>query len=209
MKGRIHLYIITLLVSIVLVLPGILLNQTSSSYILDDKTITISIIRGLPALALLLFISLYGSPDDRRRRGWNQPVLSDFPVLLILLTLTVSLSFLFPAADSSYTVQLSGWKGRGLIIILALSTAFTEELFFRSWLLSTLPALGWPRWLVFVISVVFFASLHLWQGWSAVFFAAVSGAAFSICFFRRPGLFVLITAHTIHNAMALIMMTVR
>lgn len=209
MKGRIPFYIITLLVSVVLVLPGIFLKQASTSIIPDEKTITISFIRGLPILALLLFISLYGTPEDRRRRGWNRPALSDIPVLLILLTLTAFLSFVFPASDDSYTVLLSGWKGMGLIAIFALSTALTEELFFRSWLLSTLPELGWPRPLVFATSVISFASLHLWQGWSAVFFAAASGAAFSIIFFRRPGLFVLVTAHTLHNAMALILMTVR
>jgi membrane protease YdiL (CAAX protease family) len=209
MKGRLSLYIITLLVLIALILPRFFSGQDATTLILDEKTVSKTIMQSLPALILLVFISLNGSSADRRRRGWTAPKLSDIPLILVLLALTIVLGLLFPAGEGSYIVNIQGLRGIFLVFILSLVVALTEELFFRSWLISTLPVLGWPLWLVLTVSTLSFASMHLWQGWTGFVFAMFSGALFSIWFMKRPGLFVLVCAHTIYNTMALWIMSVR
>jgi membrane protease YdiL (CAAX protease family) len=209
MKGRLSLYIITLLVLITLLLPKFFSGGDPTSLILNEKTISKSIMQSLPALILLVFISLNGSSTDRRRRGWTPPKPSDIPIIIVFLVLTIALGMIFPAGEGSYNVDIQGLRGIILIFLLSLVVALTEELFFRSWLMSTLPLLGWPLWLVLAFSVVSFASMHIWQGWTGFVFAVFSGAAFSIWFMKRPGLFALVCAHTIYNTMALWVMSVR
>lgn len=207
MKERNTFYIITSLLSAALIIPGIVQYSQFNSIILNEQTLTGSILKSLPLLLLLLFVSLYASPTDRKERGWHQPEWTDIPIILLFLILTGILSIVFPGTEGSYTVQINGLKGYLLSICFAFTAAFTEELFFRSWLVSGLRKSSWPEWLVFLIPVMFFSILHLWQGWSGLIFAGISGAVYTFYFMKRPGLFVLVASHTIHNALAIIMMS--
>ncbi len=78
------LYIITLLVLIALLLPRFFSGQDAATLILDEKTVSKTIMQSLPALILLVFLSLNGSSADRRRRGWSSPRLTDIPIILVL-----------------------------------------------------------------------------------------------------------------------------
>jgi len=199
-------YIITFLLSAALLFPLFMQSQPVGTLQLNEQTITASIIKSFPLMAVLLFISLYGTAEDRNKRGWNTPVWKDLPVILVFSGITFLLSFLFPASDKAYIVNLYGTKALLVVIPFALVTAFTEELFFRSWLITGLKAYGWPQYLVFLLPVVFFAFLHLWQGLNGFIFALLSASMYTYYFLHHPRLFTIIASHTIHNALALIMM---
>ncbi len=212
MKGRIERYsfhIITLLLSAALLIPLFFQKSSGNTIILDNKTVSISIIKSLPVLLILLFITLQGTAKTRLHRGWKQPVAEDIPFILLFPAVTTLLGFILPAAYGSYSVGIIGIKGILLICIFALVTALSEELYFRSWLISGMKSAGWPRWIIFSLPVLFFSSLHIWQGMNGLLFAAISGSMYTLFFIRRERLFPLVLSHTIHNALALIIMSVR
>ena len=212
MKGMIErnsFYIITLLITAALLIPLFFRQPVENTISLDNRTVSISIVKSLPILLILLFISLHGTTENREHRGWKRPAAVDIPFIILFLTFTTILSFIFPAADGSYSVSIHGVKGILLICIFALVTALSEELFFRSWLINGMKSAGWPGWLVFSLPVLFFVSLLVWQGWSGFIFAAISGSLYTLYFMRRGRLFPLFFSHAIHNALALILMSVR
>jgi len=212
MKGMIErnsFYIITLLITAALLIPLFFQQPAENTISLDNRTVSISIVKNLPILLILLFITLHGTNENRKDRGWKPLSAEDIPFIILFLAVTTTLSFIFPAADSSYNVSTQGVKGILLICFFALVTALSEELFFRSWLINGLKNAGWPGWLIFSIPVLFFASLHIWQGWKGLLFAAISGSMYTLYFMRRRRLFPLVFSHAIHNALALIFMSVR
>jgi len=200
-------YIITSLLCAALLFPIFFKPSADSILMFNEQTVSHTILRTIPLFALLLFISLYGSGIDRQKRGWRKPTSCDFLMIPALLAVTTVLSLIFPASGSSYSVDIHGFKGVVLILLFSFVTAASEELFFRSWLISGLKESSLPLWLVFSLPVLFFASLHIWQGRGGFFFALFSGSLYTLYFIRRPVLFTLIIAHAVHNSLALLLMS--
>ena len=205
-KESLAFYIITLLLSSALLLPLISEScqasaPTSATIILDDHTFAISILKSIPLLLLLVILHL------RDRVKLELFSRTDFLHILFLVTAGAAAALIFPGTEGSYTVNITGLRSYALAFVFALVSASTEELFFRSWLISGLRKAGYPLWLVFGFPLSFFALLHLWQGWSGFLFALTTGALYSVFYMRRPRISVLIIAHTIHNTLALILMS--
>jgi len=202
-------YIITSLLSAALLFPVFFQNAAEETVVFNEQTISSSILRSIPLLALLLFVSLYGSGDDRRSRGWKKPTGSEILMIPVLLAVTAVLSLIFPASEDSYSVELQGIRSVIPVLLFSFITASSEELFFRSWLISGFRETSLHPWIVFSLPVLFFSSLHIWQGWGGFFFSFFSAGVYTLYFMRRPALFTLIISHTVHNSLALLLMSGR
>jgi len=168
-----------------------------------DRSIPLtSLLGGLGLLSILLPLSLGASSKARRRLGWIRPRLSDLPQLLLLALSTLLLAGLLPLPGSNMEPDLGGFANATPLILCLLLASITEEIFFRSWMLSTLMASGLSRVLTVAISVAAFALIHLWQGLHGVVVAALVGLIYALFFLYRRNLFVLIGGHAIYNIIA-------
>jgi len=202
-------YIISSLLCAALLFPVFFQPAVESPLLFNEQNILRSIIKGIPFLILLLFLSLYGTAEERKNRGWKRPSGSEILMIPVLLAATTVFSLIFPASAGSYSVELQGFKGSLLILIFSLITAASEELFFRSWLISGLKETSLPLWSVFILPVLLFASLHVWQGRGGFFFSLFSGSLYTFYFMRRRSLLPIVLSHAIHNSLALFIMSGR
>jgi len=170
----------------------------------DRSILLTSFARGLGLLLILLPLSLGNSPDVQRKLGWTRPSFSDLPRLLLLVASTLLLSSLFPLPSSNAEFDLSDSVNAALFTLSLILASINEEVFFRSWMLSTLMASGVPRVLTLLISAAAFASIHLWQGFHGAAVATLVGLVYALFFLYRRSLIVLIGAHAIHNIIALL-----
>jgi membrane protease YdiL (CAAX protease family) len=202
-------YIITSLLCAALLFPAFFQPPGENPLLFNEENIRQSIIKGIPFLLLLLFLSLYGSAEERTQRGWKKPSRGEILMIPALFGATTAFSLGFPASDGSFSVELRGFTGGLLILLFSLITAFSEELFFRSWLISGMKKLSLPRWSVFSLPVLFFASLHIWQGRGGFFFSLFSGSLYALYFMRRQSLIPIVFSHAVHNSLALLIMSGR
>ncbi len=94
-----------------------------------------------------------------------------------------------------------------LALLFSLVTGYREELFFRSYLLIRLPALGVPPAGAVAASTVLFATGHLYQGVPGLAVALVQGLYFALLFLRTRNLHALAIAHGLYNLAALLLST--
>ncbi|CAD7842215.1 hypothetical protein S1OALGB6SA_1874 [Olavius algarvensis spirochete endosymbiont] len=193
MLVRSHPYVTTILIMAFFVVLG----QVGMGGATNLSVLLIIFLSELGLFLILIHVSLGGSSEARKRLGWIKPKLSDLPQLLLLVASTLLLVNLF--TDSNTKLNLSGVADTTLFILCLLLASITEEVFFRSWMLSTLMASGVPRVLVVAISVIAFGLIHLWQGFHGVVVAAFVGLVYALFFLYRRSLFILIGAHAIHN----------
>jgi membrane protease YdiL (CAAX protease family) len=206
MKGRVVSYIIASLSALTFILPGFTGERGSAPLMMDEPLIIRTIITRLPLLAVLLVMTLAGTPDDRRRRGWAGLKRPDILIIPALVLITFITGILMPSESEPFYSLNSLTPGlTALVILMSVSGAFVEELFFRSWLLSELDDLGWRALPALMVSTVLFTLTHTWQGWRGLLSAAVAGLAYGLAFQRRRSIAPLIAAHSVHNTAALIL----
>lgn len=195
-----HSHFATILVMILFVLSG----QSSTDEATDRSILLVSFARGIGLLLILLPLSLGNSSDARRKLGWIRPKLSDLPRMLLLVASTLLIASLFPLPSSNAELDSNGSLNAALFTLSLILASISEEIFFRSWMLSTLMASGVPRVLTVLISAIAFASIHLWQGFHGTMVATLVGLVYALFFLYRRNLTVLIVAHAIHNIIALL-----
>jgi len=185
---------------IIFALPGqISLDETRNRLILLT-----SLVRGLGLLLILLPLSLGNSPEERRKMGWTKPSLLDLSQIPLLVISTLLLAGILSPPNPTAKPELGDFTNIALLILCLMLASITEEMFFRSWMLTALRASGVPRLFTVLISIISFASIHLWQGLHGVTAAALSGLIYALFFLYRRNLIVLIGAHALHNIIVLL-----
>lgn len=112
-------------------------------------------------------------------------------------------------SDVIASAEIMGTTPYGLIaaIILGwLAGAFSEEIFYRGHLIRSLQKLlGGGRWALVVssiVSITFFASGHLYQGWIGALNAGLIAVVYTSLFLWRKRLTAGIVAHGVYNTLA-------
>lgn len=91
-----------------------------------------------------------------------------------------------------------------LIVTTILIVSFTEELFFRAYLLDRFREAGAGPLVAVVTGATLFAVGHSWQGPEAVVFSWLAGCTLGVFWLRNPRLFVLFLGHAGYNLLALL-----
>jgi membrane protease YdiL (CAAX protease family) len=203
MNRRVINHIISLLLLFAFMLPVFFQRNGQTPAVLNGRTVFLTLVRGIPILAVLLILTLTVSVPERKKWGWNTPSFKDAVWGILLFSATVFIGFVLPEVPKAYLMEItSGWKPV-LIPLLALYSAASEEIFFRSWLLVNLEELAGKSWPGMLVSAFLFGIMHIWQGYWAAAFAFVAALMYGTVFQRRRNLYPLIAAHTAHNILAL------
>jgi len=86
-----------------------------------------------------------------------------------------------------------------LVFVYYLVVGFREELYFRSYLITRLTELTNRRYVAVILSVLIFASIHLYQGWVGVGMAALFGIVASLGFIWSGSVWPLMIAHGLYD----------
>lgn len=178
----------------------------------------IQIIFGLLAIALALRIARLRLRDvGLRFDGWPKEALIGAAVALVfaLIQFTVIIPATGGAERSDVATNLAQigptiWGVVGFII-LAWTGAATEEVFFRGHFLNTLKGtLGGGRMALIaaaIATVVLFAALHGYQGWTGVVDSGIyGGITLTLLYLWRRTLTACIVAHAFWNSLAAILL---
>ena len=90
-----------------------------------------------------------------------------------------------------------------LAVAFVVAGAYREESYFRAYCLTLLRGAGAPAWVATLGSALLFGAGHLYQGWGAVVFALLMGAALALLFQQRPSLHRVVFAHALFNGVVL------
>lgn len=180
---------------------------TASTAILSQsRQLLYVILYRLPLLTLVLWLSLSGGRSLRQSRGWKQLTGKDCLLMLGLPVLTLSAGLIFRSENAP--LQAMDWNTLILFIALSVVTAVSEELLFRSWILSeyrnrmeTVPLI--------LIAALLFAGTHTWQGAGPTLFAFGVGILYSCLFLRQSNIWIFLGAHCIHNTLAIVLANIR
>ncbi len=91
-----------------------------------------------------------------------------------------------------------------VVLLTCVLTGYHEELFFRSYLLTVLPGLGFSDVAAVLATTLLFASGHVYQGLPGFIGTAVIGACLSIVFLRKRSLHLVALAHGLYDFLALL-----
>lgn len=149
---------------------------------------------------ILAAILAMPSVSDAEALGLRGTKTIDWVLVPVLVGLTVGFGILVPsdgAPEAPHTI------GAYLLLCLAVVTAAaSEELLFRSLVLSAYPPVFGTAPVVLAASVLFAAG-HLGQGLPAALYALAVGILYSMVFLKRRNFWILAAAHGIHNILAL------
>jgi membrane protease YdiL (CAAX protease family) len=164
------------------------------------------LVYNIPSLALIWYLLLrekslrewgIGLP----RRGDLSSALIAFPGLL-LTGFAISLvapmfTSIPPGAGIGAPVNFAGWL---VLILSCVSTGYLEESFFRFYLLVKLGDLGIKNSRLVIISVVFFALCHIYEGPWGVLNAVLAGTLLALVFLQYRSLHGIALSHGLYNA---------
>ena len=85
-----------------------------------------------------------------------------------------------------------------------LLTGYTEELYFRSYLLTAWSRLRLPMFASLLFSSILFASGHLYQGWFAVATIFIIGIVLGLWYFALKNIHLIAVAHALFNFLQLV-----
>ena len=85
-----------------------------------------------------------------------------------------------------------------------LLTGYTEELYFRSYLLTVWSRLRLPMFASLLFSSILFASGHLYQGWFAVATIFIIGIVLGLWYFALKNIHLIAVAHALFNFLQLV-----
>ncbi|OQX28462.1 MAG: hypothetical protein B0D92_08755 [Spirochaeta sp. LUC14_002_19_P3] len=185
------------LVLLVPVLMNVLSGRLSGIFHIQELYIKIFLM--LPIAGLLFRLTLPEEPSLRLKFGWRSAGIFDILAILVLTLFTLSMGLVLPRrADTGIPLSLPLIP----VLILAVLSALAEELYFRSWLLTKLT--DCVPYTAVGFSTAGFACMHIWQGWQAVVFAAITGIVYSLYFLNRRCIAALIAAHSLHNVVVVL-----
>lgn len=207
-RNRLKNLIEPLILYLVLFLPGAIPRTPSPNmavFSVERELIRI-ILYNIPSFALIWYLQL--QKKSLRQWGLGLPGKGDlfsallaFPGLL-LIGLAVSLiSPLFSTLPAATVIgsprTLSAW------IVMALScvsTGYLEESYFRFYLLTRLEEFGIQAGKLVLISVLFFALCHVYEGPWGVLNAVLAGTLLALVFLQFRSLHGIALAHGLYNA---------
>jgi len=196
--------IASFLLALTLILLGFYLLGDGNRLYIDYEEAFMRVLMQLPFLAALIVIAIKAQREERYKRGWVRPGWKDIPLTLTLFATTVMVGVLVPPTISPHLVRLSVGRDLMPFLLMAIVTAATEELFFRSWLIYNLEKLGGVGIPALLISAIIFSIVHFWQGISAMVLALTAGVIYAFVFQYYRSIVPLIAAHAAHNIFALI-----
>jgi len=207
-----------LLLFAVLYLPGYL-SQTSdyNRSLFDSLSFNLLyIIITLPQILLILYLI-------RKRETWYpeqygirpltlRDIGSAFLILLCIYIVIVPLMILLRQGSVSDTtlLQESGWRiSRPLmlpvILCTCMLTGYSEELFFRAYLLTVLERQGIRPLVTVCITVLLFSTGHLYQGFESFLGTAGIGFILAVFFLKYRNLHRIGIAHGLYNFFVLLL----
>lgn len=92
-----------------------------------------------------------------------------------------------------------------VMLALAVTAGVTEELFFRLALPLAIAVVAHDAWLGQAVSLILFAVLHRYQGWSGVALTALSAALFSAVYLGTGSIFQAMALHVLIDINAMIL----
>jgi uncharacterized protein len=214
------------LLFLVFYLPGYLLqSEHLSGRIFNSISFNLGyLLQALPRIALLLYIIVIRSPlsDPEealgtafRRYGLSRFRLSDLGwilaalllIELILIPLSLAATALGVGGGSPGTVhwRLTNPAMLPLVFLTSMAAGYSEEFYFRSYLLTTLPKLGVGTAAAVVASTTLFALGHLYEGIFGFVGTAVIGVILSLLFLRKRNLHIIAAAHGLYNFVTLLL----
>lgn len=216
-----------LLLFLVFYLPGYLSqSQQLSGRIFNDVGFNLTyLIVALPRIALLIYlISLRERLPDAGESassplaayGIVRPRMLDLAwaaiALLVIELVILPLSLLgglLTKEGAGFAANPVHWRLTNppilpLVFLTTMTAGYSEELYFRSYLLTTLPRLGFPRGGALAASTVLFAAGHLYEGALGVVGTLIIGALLALFFLKRRNLHVVALAHGAYNFLTLL-----
>ena len=150
---------------------------------------------------LILAVVLFLPPKSiRHQLGLCRPTAIGWLLIPVLVAMTVGLGLLVPVR--SQLPVPAGWTVYLTAVLAVLITAASEEMLFRSLLLSAYST-DFGAVPVVMVSSILFAAGHLYQGLPAAGFALAAGLLYSLVFLKQRNYWILAAAHGIHNLLAL------
>lgn len=123
------------------------------------------------------------------------------PVVILFIVLPETGQKIF---ETGYRWQLQRFSQIPLAILFCITTGYSEEIFFRSYLLTRLKQLGSSTYVAVTVSTLLFAMGHLYQGYTGYIVAALQGIYFSIVFLKKKNIHLTALAHSFYNFTVLI-----
>lgn len=212
-----------ILLFMVFFLPGFLMqNREIDSEIFNSVFFNVYyLVSVVPQIFLLLYLISLKGPGSFNKYGISEFSLKDIPVsvmyaagalvLSVLVTALFSLAaLLIPAISAESVMPAVDWTISNpailpLVFITTLAIGYSEELFFRSYLLTEFINEGDSGVLVPVIAVsVLFASGHLYQGPGGFAASLTIGIFFSFLFLKNRKVHTISIGHALYNFSTLV-----
>ncbi|MCD6122257.1 MAG: CPBP family intramembrane metalloprotease [Spirochaetales bacterium] len=118
------------------------------------------------------------------------------PLIIFLVALPETGQKIF---NKGYRWKLQRISQLPLAILFCITTGYSEEIFFRSYLLTRLKQLGSSPYVSVILSSLLFAMGHLYQGYMGYIVAAIQGVYFSVVFLKRKNIHLTALAHSLYN----------
>lgn len=195
-----------------LFLPGYLFQdpQAASAILSDPRLIGQNIVLQIPQVALLAYIIMrcgHTTPESagitRLRPADMLKALAGLAGLFIISIPTALIGS--QGGDQFFSPVRFDGANTGVLLLLipfCLVSAYREELFFRSHLLTELEPFGNPARIAF--SSLLFALGHLYQGIGAFIATALIGIFLSWLFLRSRSVHVVAISHGMYNYLVLV-----
>ena len=122
--------------------------------------------------------------------------LTIIPIIILFIVLPETGQKIF---EAGYRWHLQKFSQIPLAILFCITTGYSEEIFFRSYLLTRLKQLGSSPAVAITVSSLLFAMGHLYQGYTGYIVAALQGVYFSIIFLKKKNIHLTALAHSLYN----------
>ena len=194
-------------------LPGIIWQIGFTGSQLPELTVYFLqyITVAVPQVFLLLYIIKIQKKLKFSDFGIRLIKISDIPKSLlvysgIFLMLIPIIIFLVALPETGQKIFKEGYRWKlqhisqlPLAILFCITTGYSEEIFFRSYLLTRLKQLGSSPYVSVTVSSLLFAMGHLYQGYTGYIVAAIQGVYFSIIFLKKKNIHLTALAHSLYN----------
>ena len=213
-----------LLLFLVFYLPGYLLQTRHlGGQLFNSITFNITyLLEAIPRILLLLYIILIRADTGEGGRTWKDSlarlgfrrfgpteILWTILLLVTIEVVVVPLSLL-GSAISSHGIggspvhwQLDSPALLPLVFLTCMAAGYSEELFFRSYLLTELPRLGIGLWPAVTASTLLFGLGHLYEGATGLLGTVAIGLILSVVFIKKRNLHLIAVAHGLYNFVTL------
>lgn len=177
-----------------------------------DTIVVVRMVAQIGASVALLVILARGPLANAAAMGVRRPGLSTlgWGLAAFLLSAAVSAAFVYGSVylglgQNNKTLAALASRPVPIILLIALAAAISEEIIFRSILISHLEAATGRTWIAAALSLAAFAGMHA-SGWGAgqVLFVAVPGLVLTLFFLWKRNLLICIIAHFLTDALGLL-----